>query len=176
MLHFFGWIKPICVDVYLAVLYSFPKDSLFLLCTCSVLVTQSCLTLCDPMDCSPPGSSVHGILQARILEWVSIHFSRGSSWPTDRTQVSCIAGRFFTVWATRKTSCTNICTYFFRCTYIIVLKTVLFSLILEWGVGLISVSYLMGRTGDYLAITFISSRCHSHSFLLEVLAVSVFKN
>ena len=44
-----------------------------------VLVAQSCLTLCDPMDCSPPGSSVHGILQARILEWVAIPFSRGPS-------------------------------------------------------------------------------------------------
>ena len=52
-----------------------------------------CPTLCDPMDCSPPGSSVHGILQARILEWVAISFSRGSSQPRDRTWVSCIAGR-----------------------------------------------------------------------------------
>ena len=52
------------------------------------------------MDCSPPGSFVHGILQARILEWVAISFSRGSSWPRDRTQVSCTAGRFFTNWAT----------------------------------------------------------------------------
>ena len=51
---------------------------------------QSCLTLCDPMDCSPPGSSVHGILQARILEWVAISFSRGSSHPRARTQVSYI--------------------------------------------------------------------------------------
>ena len=48
------------------------------------------------------GSSIHGILQARILEWVAIPFSRGSSWPRDRTQVSCIAGRFFTIWATGK--------------------------------------------------------------------------
>ena len=59
-----------------------------------VLVIQSCPTLCNSMDCNPPGSTVHGILQARILEWVAIPFSR------DRTQVSCIAGRFFTVWAT----------------------------------------------------------------------------
>ena len=55
------------------------------------------VALCDPMDCSPPGSSVHGILQARILEWVAIPFSRGSSQPRDRTLVSYIAGRFFTV-------------------------------------------------------------------------------
>ena len=53
-------------------------------------VVQSYLTLCDPVDCSSSGSSVHGILQARILEWVAISFSRGSSWPMDRTQVSCI--------------------------------------------------------------------------------------
>ena len=70
---------------------------------CSLmLVAQSYLTLCDPMDCSLPGSPVHGILQARILEWVAIPFSRGSSWLRDLTQVSCIAGRFFTVWATKE--------------------------------------------------------------------------
>ena len=66
----------------------------------SVSVTQSCPTLCDPMDCSPPGSSVHGILQARILEWVAIPFSRGSSWTRDWTWVSFIAGRFFTICTT----------------------------------------------------------------------------
>ena len=65
------------------------------------LVAQLCPTLCDPMDCSPPGSSVHGILQARRLEWVAMPSSRGSSQPRDRTQVSRIAGGFFTVWATR---------------------------------------------------------------------------
>ena len=67
-----------------------------------VLVAQLYLTLWYPLDCSPPGSSVHGILQARKLEWVAIPFSRGSSLPSDRTQVSCIAGRFFTIWATRE--------------------------------------------------------------------------
>ena len=65
-------------------------------------VAQSCPTLCNPMDCSIPGSSIHGILQARILEWVAIFFSRGSSWPRDRTRVSCIAGRCFTLWATKE--------------------------------------------------------------------------
>ena len=54
------------------------------------------------MDCSPPGSNVHGILQAVILECIAIPFSRESSWPRDQTWVSCIAGRFFTVWATGK--------------------------------------------------------------------------
>ena len=58
---------------------------------------QSCLTLCDPMNCNPPGSSVHKILQARILEWVAIPFSKGSSWTRDWTCVSYVsAGRFFT--------------------------------------------------------------------------------
>ena len=65
-------------------------------------VAQSCPTLCDPVDCSPPGSSVHGILQARILEWVAISFSRGSSWPRDQTWVSHIAGRHIAIWATRE--------------------------------------------------------------------------
>ena len=69
---------------------------------CVFWVTQWCLTLCNPIDCSPPGSSSHGFLQARILEWVAIPFSRGSSQPRDRASVSCIAGEFFTVWATRE--------------------------------------------------------------------------
>ena len=65
-------------------------------------VAQSCLTLCDPMDCSLLGSSVHGIFQARILEWVAISFSRGTSRPRDWTWVSHIVGRCFTVWAIRE--------------------------------------------------------------------------
>ena len=66
---------------------------------CVYFIAQSCLTLCQPMDCSPPGSSVHGILLARMLEWVAIPFSKGSSRGRDGTQVSCVASRFFTVWA-----------------------------------------------------------------------------
>ena len=65
------------------------------LCAC-IQVTQLCLTLCNPTDFSPPGSSVPGILQARVLVWVAISFSRGSSPFRDQTLVSCIAGRFFT--------------------------------------------------------------------------------
>ena len=65
-------------------------------------VAQSCPTLCDPMDCSLPGFSVHGVFQARVLEWVAIAFSRGSSQPRDRTWVSRIVGRCFTLWATRE--------------------------------------------------------------------------
>ena len=74
-------------------------------CVC-VLVAQSCPTHCHSMDCSPPGSFVHGIFQARILEWVAISFSRGSSQLRDQTWVSCIAGRFFTICKTlTKVSC-----------------------------------------------------------------------
>ena len=60
-------------------------------------VSQLCPTLSDPMDCSPPGSSVHGIVQARVLQWIAISFSRGSSQPRNQTRVSCIAGRCFTI-------------------------------------------------------------------------------
>ena len=65
-------------------------------------VARSCSALCDPMDCSPPGSCIHGILQARVLEWVVISFSRRSSQPRDRTRVSRTVGRWFTIWATRE--------------------------------------------------------------------------
>ena len=65
-------------------------------------VAQSCPTLCNPMDCSPAGSSIHGIFQARVLDWVAISFPRGSSWPRNQTLVSRIAGRLFTIWATRE--------------------------------------------------------------------------
>ena len=60
---------------------------------------QSCPTLCNPLDCSPPGLSVHGVSQARILEWVAMPFSRGSSWPRDQTCITCVsstAGGLFT--------------------------------------------------------------------------------
>ena len=63
---------------------------------CAYLAAKFCPTLCDPMDCSLPGSSVHGILQARILEWVAISFSRGSSWSRIEPASPALAGRFFT--------------------------------------------------------------------------------
>ena len=65
-------------------------------------VVQLCPSLCNPMDCSLPGSSIHEIFQARVLEWAATSFSKGSSRPRDRTRVSHIAGRRFTVWATRE--------------------------------------------------------------------------
>ena len=74
-------------------------------CVC-VLIAQLCTTLCDPIDYSPPGAPVHGILQARMLQWIAIPFSTGSSWPRDWTWVSYIAGRFFTIWATWETNYT----------------------------------------------------------------------
>ena len=79
------------------------------LISCSPLVAQLCLIPCDPMDCSLPGRSVHRIFQARILEWVAIFFSRGSSWPRDQTQVTYIAGRHFTIWAPREILSESVC-------------------------------------------------------------------
>ena len=79
------------------------------------LVTKLCLTLLWPMGCSPPGSSVHRISQAEILEWVAMLFSRGSSWPRDRTcisSVSCIAGEFFTAEPPEKPQKTLITSYY----------------------------------------------------------------
>ena len=66
------------------------------------LATQLCLTLCDPTDCNLLVSSVHGVLQARILEWVAIPFSRGSLQSRYRIRVSCITGGFFTIWTTKE--------------------------------------------------------------------------
>ena len=75
------------------------------MCVCWSEVAQWCPTLCDPTDCSPPGPSVQGLLQARILEWVAISFPRGSTRPRDRTCISSTSGRLLTIWATREASC-----------------------------------------------------------------------
>ena len=84
--------KDICICITdLTLLYTWK-------CASHSVVSNSC----DPMDCSPPGSSIHGIFQAKLLEWVAIFSSIGLSRPRDRTWVSCIAGRLFTVWATRE--------------------------------------------------------------------------
>ena len=91
--------------------HSFPADKMLIfpkLISWHILnvkwseIAQSCPTLCDLVDCSLPGSSVHGILQARKLEWVAISFSRVTSQPRDQTQVSRIRGRRFNLWATRE--------------------------------------------------------------------------
>ena len=86
--------------------YSFCLTSLAHRC----LVTKLCLTLLRPMDCSPPGSSVHGILQARILEWIANSFSRGSSPPRDWTSVSCTGRQILYRWATREALTHYVCT------------------------------------------------------------------
>ena len=82
---------------------------------CCCLVTQSCLIVCSPMEWGPPGSSVRGIFQARILEWVAISFSRGSSQPRNQTRIFCIADIHFTVWATREAILSTNSTYFSWC-------------------------------------------------------------
>ena len=83
------WINSVCVCVCVCVHVH----------THTHTVPKSCWTICDPVDCSPPGSSVHRICQARIPEWIAISSSRGSSWPRDRTCISFLlylAGGFFT--------------------------------------------------------------------------------
>ena len=109
------WPSNCTPDIYPAAATAKSLQSCLILCNSSVPgilqaktleseseseVVQSCPTLSDPTDCSPPGSSLHGILQAKVLEWGAISFSRGSSWPRDWTLVSCIPGRHFNLWAT----------------------------------------------------------------------------
>ena len=107
----FKWPWLIKAGAFLVTLSQFIQDSLLTkqfirkgrMCVCSVV--QECPPLCDPMDYSLPGSSVHGIFQARILEWVAISSFSGSSWPWDRTHVSC-TGRWilyhWVIWETCK--------------------------------------------------------------------------
>ena len=90
-----SWAEVFLLKDKLYLLFSLAAFNICSLCLSEV--AQSCLTLCDPMDCSLSGSSVHGIFQARVLEWIAISFSRGSSRPRNRTQVSCIEGRRFTI-------------------------------------------------------------------------------
>ena len=95
------WIQPLLLSLQ-------PDARLYMPCVYVRVSLQSWLALCEPMDYSRPLFSVHGILQARILDWVAFPFSRRSSQPRDGTQVSCIAGRFFTIWATREAhTCPN---------------------------------------------------------------------
>ena len=99
---FTSWATREALKIVSDAIENYSRFFLFIYFICYCSDAQSCLTLCDPMDCSPPGSSVHEIFQTRILEWVAISFSRGSSQPRHQTQVSCITGRFFTDWATRE--------------------------------------------------------------------------
>ena len=97
------------------------------------VVTQLCLTLCDPMDCSLPGSSIHWIFQARILEWVTIYFSRRSSQPRNWIQVSHIVGRRFTVWATSEVTLSLIRSHLFLFAFI---SFALGDVIVRWVSGI----------------------------------------
>ena len=112
-----------------------------------VKVSQSCLTLCESTDWSLSGSSVHGILQARILEWVAYPFSRGSSWLRNGTEVSCITGRFFTSWATRDAPI--VLTLW---TFVSKVTSLLFNMLSRFG-GLfrISLSYWVSFVSLYLS-------------------------
>ena len=96
------------IDIEVIVMKSLYLGICIVVCVCMcvcVWVAQLCQTICHPMDYSLPGFSVHGILQARILEWIAIPFSRGTSNLRDWTLVSCITGWFFTIWATGKSYC-----------------------------------------------------------------------
>ena len=126
------------------------------------LVAQLCLTLCDPMDCSLPGSSVHWILHAKIMEWVAMPSSRGFSSPRNRTQVSCTAARFFTSWTPREVPMLWIeADKSLRCYYVVFLETtqsifMAFTLILQ----------LAGP----ITYFWLSEACPSHSRLRDVWA------
>ena len=98
LLSLSSFSAPCCTDSF-----SYPSVFPYLTSCLKKLVclaAQSCPTPCDPMNCSLSGSSVHGILQARILTWVAISFSSGCSWPRAWTWVSCIVRGVFTIWAT----------------------------------------------------------------------------
>ena len=98
----YGWECGRCKECKVGMSSTSPQggEPLFYKIYACMLMLQSCPTLCESHGLQPPGSSVHGILQARILEWVAMPYSRGSSWPRDRTWVSHIVSRFFTAWAT----------------------------------------------------------------------------
>ena len=100
------------------ILYHFSFLPPFPLKWSQVLPTQLCPTLCNPMDYSPQGSSVHGLLQARILEWAAISFFRGSFQSRDQTWVSHTAGRFFTVWASREVNLSHCLSFIYLSTYL----------------------------------------------------------
>ena len=104
------------------------------------------------MECSPAGSSVHRIFQTRILEWVTVLFSRGSSWPRDRTWVSCIASRFFTIWATREAKVNSLNLYFVQ-------KTPISFSLTQWP------------TGSYMNCCHPCISCHPTFFLVPTILV-----
>ena len=130
--------------------------------------TKSCPTLVTPMDCSPPGSSVHGISQARILEWVTISFSRGSPQPRDRTHISCLAGGYFTAETPKKTetetkvaqSCLTLCDPMDRSLGGASIHGIFQARVLEW----VAISFFRGSSQprDQTRVSRIASRHFYH--------------
>ena len=112
----YNFIYFLCTIVYNSFIYNVPnleitkisfnrkmkKHTQVHIYCCCCLVAKSCPALFDPMDYSSPGSSVHGISQKRILEWIAVSFSRGSSWPRDVTCISCIGRQILYSWTTRE--------------------------------------------------------------------------
>ena len=136
--------------------------------TWKLKVKFSCTVVSDslsPMDCSLPGSSVHGILHARVMEWVSISFSGGFSWPRDQTLVSCTAGRFFTNWATR--SAFSRLTYFTQYDNLYVHPC---GIVRDFGKDTYTVLYFKGITNkELLYSTGNSSQCRVPAWMREAL-------
>ena len=113
----------------------------------------SCVWLCNSTGCSPSGSFVHGILQARIPEWVAIPFSRRSSWPRDWTLVSHIVGRFFTIWAARKAQTEGVLSCFNHIWLFVTPRTVACQVRkLKWAAMSSSRGSSPPKDRDYLAI------------------------
>ena len=120
------------------------------------LITQSWPTLCDPMHRSPPGSSVHGdSFQARILGCVAMPSSRGSSQPRDRSQVSIIPGRFFTVWATREVQREGVCPQIYVCSLLLVSSSVLWETAADFLFMFSILSFAVWETRPSLLICYL---------------------
>ena len=110
--HIYLWLCAICISMLSVIHMCMCCVYIHISVKCCCSVSWSHWTLCDPMDCSSPGSSVHGISQARLLEWVVISFSMESSQPRDQTYVSSTSSILYH-WATREASCTTIALSYF---------------------------------------------------------------
>ena len=155
---------------------------LMCMCVCVCSVTQSCPALCDPMGCSPPGSSVHRISQARILEWVAISYSRASSRPRDRTRIYYIGKRILYYWAIGKPP--NVYTEDFKKDHLKVLITRLNPSLCFRGEGQrrkqhpLESKFKIPREPEPMMLTsqtFYSETCHGISQISQVTFLSAYK-